>query len=304
MSASSGFYPVMRASCQTQLAGFAGIGEGFLPLAVQARHKGSTGFAQPETRSRQGAGAVRVRAAPRQSAATGREAIPISPRICYKGAVDKARQTADILRRGHWVFDLDGTLTVAIHDFARIREVLGVPQGGDILGHLAALPAAEALVLKERLGEIEDELAGRTEAADGALGLVALLHARGVRMGVLTRNTRENALRTLGRIGLSHYIAEPDVLGRDEALAKPDPDGIFKLAQKWGASPSALVMVGDYGFDLQTGRLAGAATIHVDPTRTFRWPELTDIAVGSLAELALALPQAVRLRPDSPVRGR
>ena len=188
------------------------------------------------------------------------------------------------------MFDLDGTLTVAIHDFASIREALGVPQGGDILGHLDALPAAQAQVLRQRLVAIEEELAGRTEPADGALGLVGELFGRGVRMGVLTRNTRANALRTLERIGLSGFIAEGDVLGRDEALAKPDPDGILKLAHGWGTPPGALVMVGDYSFDLQTGRAAGAATIHVDPTRSFRWPELTDIAVGSLAELALALP--------------
>jgi phosphoglycolate phosphatase-like HAD superfamily hydrolase len=48
-------------------------------------------------------------------------------------------------------------------------------------------------------------------------------------------------------------------------------------------------MVGDYRFDLESGRAAGAATVHVDPSRAFRWPELTDLAVGTLAELALAL---------------
>jgi HAD superfamily hydrolase (TIGR01509 family) len=197
---------------------------------------------------------------------------------------------ADILRSRHWVFDLDGTLTVAIHDFAMIRESLEVPPGVDILEHLEALPAAQSLIMTQRLVAIEDELAGRTEPADGALELLRELFGRGARLGVLTRNTRANALRTLGRIGLSSYLAEADVLGRDEALAKPDPDGIFKLAQGWGASPRQLVMVGDYGFDLQTGRAAGAATVHVDPTRTFRWPELTDLAVASLAELVLALP--------------
>jgi len=204
--------------------------------------------------------------------------------------MDRPAGFADILARGHWVFDLDGTLTVAIHDFAGIRKVLGVPDGVDILVHLEALPAEKAIVLKGKLGEIEDELAGMTQPADGAAGLLGQLFERGVRMGVLTRNTRANALRTLGRIGLSGYIAPCDVLGRDDARAKPDPDGIFKLAESWGASPCALVMVGDYGFDLQTGRAAGAATIHVDVTRVFRWPELTDIGVGSLAELALALP--------------
>ena len=204
--------------------------------------------------------------------------------------MDTIAAKADILCSRHWVFDLDGTLTVAIHDFASIRLALEVPSGMDILEHLDALPAAQALIMKQRLVAIEDELAGRTEAADGALGLLRELSGRGVRLGVLTRNTRANALRTLRRIGLSGYLDECDVLGRDEALAKPDPDGIFKLAHGWGASPRQLVMVGDYGFDLQTGRAAGAATIHVDPTRAFRWPELTDIAVASLADLALALP--------------
>ena len=204
--------------------------------------------------------------------------------------MSKAPGREEILRRGHWVFDLDGTLTVAIHDFASIREALGVPGGADILGHLDALPAAKAQVLREKLLAIEEELAGRTEPAEGALGLVGELYARGVRIGVLTRNTRANALSTLERIGLACFIAERDVLGREEALAKPDPDGIFRLAQGWGTAAGGLVMVGDYGFDLQTGRAAGAATVHVDPTRTFRWPELTDIAVGSLAELVLELP--------------
>jgi phosphoglycolate phosphatase-like HAD superfamily hydrolase len=197
---------------------------------------------------------------------------------------------ADILQRRHWVFDLDGTLTVAIHDFASIRETLGVPQGGDILEHLDALPEPQSQLMKQRLLDIEEELVARTEPAPGALGLVGGLFGRGVRMGVLTRNTRSNAIRTLDRIGLAPFIAENDVLGRDEALAKPDPDGIFKLARSWNISSETLVMVGDYAFDLQTGRAAGAATIHVDPTRAFRWPELTDLAVGSLAELVLALP--------------
>ena len=203
--------------------------------------------------------------------------------------MERSRGALDILRSRHWIFDLDGTLTVAIHDFALIRSVLGIPEGVDILGHLDALPEAEATAARGVLVGIEEELAGRTEPAVGALELVQLLHLRDARLGVLTRNTRGIALRTLGRIGLAPYIAACDVLGRDDALAKPDPDGIFKLACSWGMPPEALVMVGDYAFDLLTGRAAGAGTVHVDPARAFRWPELTDIAVGSLAELAQAL---------------
>lgn len=195
----------------------------------------------------------------------------------------------EILCRRHWIFDLDGTLTVAIHDFTSIRRMLGVPDGTDILVHLEGLPEREAVLMKQRLHEIEVELAGRTEAAEGAVRLFQVLSGLGARLGVLTRNTRVSALFTLARIGLGGFVAEEDVLGREEALAKPDPDGILRLAGRWGVLPEETVMVGDYRFDLETGRAAGAGTVHVDHSRAFSWPQLTDWGVGNLAELALAL---------------
>jgi len=136
-------------------------------------------------------------------------------------------------RRGHWIFDLDGTLTVAVHDFGYIRGELGIPLGTDILGHLSALPHREALPLHARLQEIELELSGATSAAVGADLLLRQLRDCGARLGILTRNTRENARRTLDLVGLGDFFADDDILGRDEALPKPDPDGIFRLARRW-----------------------------------------------------------------------
>lgn len=190
-----------------------------------------------------------------------------------------------ISRRSHWVFDLDGTLTVAVHDFAAIRRELEIPEGSDILGHLNSLPARHAQSLHERLQEIELELAGLTRAASGARALLQQLQDSGIQRGVLTRNTRENALRTLELVGLGGFFDPAHVLGRDEARPKPDPDGIHRLAHIWGIDPGTTVMVGDYQYDLQAGRLAGALTVHVDATRSFRWPELADVSVGTLEEL-------------------
>ena len=197
--------------------------------------------------------------------------------------------TNAIYNRRHWVFDLDGTLTVAVHDFAAIRGELGIPPGSDILGHLESLPRAESEALQERLQEIELELAHLTEAALGAETLLAELQARGAQLGVLTRNTRDNALRTLELIGLGGYFDSAHVLGRDQALPKPDPDGIRRLAALWGAKPAEMVMVGDYLYDLQAGRSAGALTVHVDVSGNFRWPELADITIESLQEMTAYL---------------
>lgn len=193
--------------------------------------------------------------------------------------------TLTLRQRNHWIFDLDGTLTVAVHDFGYIRSELGVPAGSDILGHLSALPHQDSLPLHVRLQEIELDLTAATAAAAGAEQLLQQLRDSGARLGILTRNTRENALRTLDLVGLGRYFVADDILGRDQALPKPDPDGIFRLAERWGTDPAATVMVGDYLYDLQAGRLAGALTVHVDVSRSFIWPELADVAVGTLEEL-------------------
>lgn len=195
-----------------------------------------------------------------------------------------------ILARKHWVFDLDGTLTLPVHDFSVIRQSLGVPQGIDILGHLASLPDPEAQPLHERLKAIETELLERIEPAPGMVRLIETLQKRDSRMGILTRNTRDIAVLALQCLGISDYFSKECVLGRDEAPPKPDPEGLFHLSALWKTVPAEMVMVGDYIFDLQTGRNAGAATIHVDRTRGFPWPELTDIGVGTLEELLRILP--------------
>lgn len=196
-----------------------------------------------------------------------------------------------ILSRNCWIFDLDGTLTVPVHDFPAIRAALGMDgHDTDILQFLASLPPEEAAARHGRLIEIEYRLADRTAAAPGAGQLLDRLFRRGARVGILTRNTREIALHTLGRIGLGGYFASENILGRDEAAPKPHPEGIEKLLAAWGSAPDETVMVGDYLFDLQVGRAAGTATIHVDSSCAFRWPELADISVETLEELAEALP--------------
>src|SRR5476649_1552537 len=110
----------------------------------------------------------------------------------------------------HWVFDMDGTLTVAVHDFAAIRVALAIPPEHDILTHLAALPADEAAAKHAWLLEHERDLALGSKPAVGAVELVRELAGRGYRLGILTRNARELAHVTLEAIGLADCFAEDD----------------------------------------------------------------------------------------------
>jgi len=187
--------------------------------------------------------------------------------------------------KSYWIFDLDGTLTVPVHDFEYIRRELDIPAVADILGHLDSLPEAEASQRRIRLQEIEIGLARKARPSPGALQAVETLHRSGAQLGILTRNDRDIALLTLATIGLEPFFPKSHILGRDEAPPKPDPAGIRHLLAGWGAKPADAVMVGDYLFDLQAGRAAGATTIHVARPDGKKWQELTDYAVASLDEL-------------------
>lgn len=190
-----------------------------------------------------------------------------------------------LTNRRCWVFDLDGTLTLPVHDFGFIRRELAIPDGEDILGHLATLPPDEADRSHQRLDSIERELAAQSVASAGTEELLAYLHGRGARLGIVTRNSRAVAKVTLEAIGVLQYFGPNWILGRTETPPKPDPAGILHLQQQWQAQSDELVMVGDYLYDLQAGRSAGALTVHVSRPDGLRWPDQSDIMVETLAEL-------------------
>lgn len=185
----------------------------------------------------------------------------------------------------HWVFDMDGTLTVAMHDFARIKRELAIPAQDDILTHLAALPAAEASAKHAWLLAHERELAAASVPAMGAVALVRALQGAGCRLGILTRNVRSLAQVTLQAIGLGDVFAEEDIIGRDEAEPKPSPDGLQYFLRRWQVDPARVVMVGDYRFDLECGRAAGTRTLLVNAPDN-PWP---DMACWHLADCAAVL---------------
>jgi len=190
-----------------------------------------------------------------------------------------------MLDRRFWIFDMDGTLTLAVHDFEAIRTTLGLPEGCEILETLAAMPHTRTLPLWRKLDEIEMDLAARATAARGARALLVALRRRGARLGILTRNSVRAAHETLRVTGLQAYFDPRWVVGREGAAPKPDPQGIRSLLSRWQAPATRTVVVGDYLFDLQAGRAAGTATVYVDASGAFPWREHADLSVRALDAL-------------------
>ncbi|MEL6138336.1 MAG: HAD family hydrolase [Cyanobacteria bacterium J06628_6] len=191
--------------------------------------------------------------------------------------------TVDLRQRRCWVFDMDGTLTLGIHDFEAIRQELGLPVGEPILESLMRLeqtdPAAAAAKHRQ-LAEIELAIARQATAQPGVGDLLAWLKSHHLPIGVLTRNGKSMAHETLKACDLLSFF-EPDyILSRDCCPPKPQPDGILKLLSLWDRQPSEAVMVGDYRFDLEAGRNAGTATVYIDPTGGFPWQAQADHSIS------------------------
>ena len=147
--------------------------------------------------------------------------------------------------RQGWIFDLDGTLALPVHDFDDLREALGIPPGVLILEYLASRPAAEAKALGARLEALEAELIAQCRPQPGIRKALEALRNRGGHLGVVTRNSVANAHLTLAQLGLDDLFAPSAVLGRESAAPKPSPEALHRLLRQWHLDPDACVMLGE-----------------------------------------------------------
>ena len=104
-------------------------------------------------------------------------------------------------------------------------------------------------------------------------------------MGRLTRNTAAAAKETLSVTGLAEFFKDESIVARETCSPKPNPAGVLYLVEGWEVKADSAVVVGDYLYDLQAGREAGARTVHFDVMGEFPWPEVTDFAVTDLDQL-------------------
>jgi HAD superfamily hydrolase (TIGR01509 family) len=157
------------------------------------------------------------------------------------------------------IFDLDGTLVDTGLDFDAMRLEMDLPPGEPIWETLETLPADRAARCREILLEHERRGADRATAFPGVPSLLQRLRAHGLKLAVLTRNSRQSAQAVLSRLALRDFFSH--VITRDDGPVKPDPWAIRQVCAAWHVSPAETAVVGDFVFDVLTGRKAGAATV-------------------------------------------
>jgi hydrogenase expression/formation protein HypE len=177
------------------------------------------------------------------------------------------------------LFDFDGTLTRPdALDFSALRNALGCPPGTMILEHIDALPTEKERAVKRKiLGDFEWAAAQASVPNECAEETVLLLLSRGLRVGILTRNTRASVMESLKNFRtVSRDDFHAIVTRENEGRPKPHPDGVFEAARQLGVTPRELLVVGDFVFDIAAGKAAGASTVLLTNGRTTPHPPVFD----------------------------
>jgi HAD superfamily hydrolase (TIGR01509 family) len=181
------------------------------------------------------------------------------------------------------IFDLDGTITKPFFDFDAIRRQMGLSEkAGPILEAMREMTPEQRRRAERILHFHEQQAVQQSSLNKGAKETLEALRAADIRIGVLTRNTRNNALA----IARKHGLEFDATVDRKDGPVKPDVFGVLKICQQFGISPQQTLLVGDYLFDLLCAKAAGAVAVllknHKDAEQFVRH---ADFAIDSLVQL-------------------
>jgi len=185
---------------------------------------------------------------------------------------------------GGILFDMDGVVVQQRLDFLAIKREIFGDTNGFVLERMAELPPVERARADAILERHETAAAAEAEPMDGILPFLQWMDARGLRRGLVTRNSRKSVDLVLTRLGLRFDA----VVTREDAPPKPAPEPVWLGCQRMDLTPSEVLFVGDFEFDMLAGRRAGVRTV------LLRGPALkasqhADLIMDSLGELRASL---------------
>ena len=158
---------------------------------------------------------------------------------------------------------------------------MGFPAGSAILEEIARLDAERAQKCSEILARHELEGAKSAVLIPGAFDFLHRLDDLGIRRALVTRNSRPITEFTLQRFGLEFDC----LITREDGPPKPDPWAIQTICQSWNLHPSGAVMLGDFLYDIEAGRNAGARTVYFTRGRSEQpGMEIADYHLQSFTE--------------------
>jgi len=181
------------------------------------------------------------------------------------------------------IFDLDGTITRPFFDFDSIRTEMGLEtDAGPVWEAMSQMEPGRRRRAEEILDSHERRAVRESQLNPGARETLHELRDRGIRIGVLTRNRRGNAVAVAQKHGLQFDA----IVDREDGPVKPDAFGVLRLCERFGVAPQEAIVVGDYLFDLLCAKAAGAvAVLLINHHRAAKFADQADITIERIDEV-------------------
>ncbi|MGQ9760003.1 MAG: HAD family hydrolase [Candidatus Methanomethylicaceae archaeon] len=172
------------------------------------------------------------------------------------------------------LFDLDGTLLRLPIDYKKMRdelkdealEVGAKCEFARILEDIECLSVIYGNSFKERCYEIikthEISASLHAEPLEGGIALLEELKLRGVKIGVVSRNSRESVISSLQKTGMLKFVDV--IVGREDVKeTKPAPEPILLALRLLCVGSEETLYVGDHPYDLISASAAGVEFIGI-----------------------------------------
>ncbi|UCC32488.1 MAG: HAD family hydrolase, partial [Phycisphaerales bacterium] len=200
-----------------------------------------------------------------------------------EGALSNGREP---MNRSAVIFDMDGTLTEPYLDFDALRAEVGVE--GPVLEAMGQMDPASRERAEAALLRYEREAAENATLQDGAVEVIDALRAKGHPIAILTRNARA----TVDLVLKNHGITVDALRTREDGAIKPSPEPVLSICEELDADPRRSWMVGDYLFDIMSGRAAGTHTVLMVGDKPMpKFADQADYVIRRLAELLTIVEQ-------------
>ena len=154
------------------------------------------------------------------------------------------------------IFDLDGTITRPYLDFNQICAEIGDVQG-PLLEAMEIMTPADRQRAEDILHRHELDAAENSRLNPHVPELLQRLKDQKRRIGIVTRNR----LDSVRRVCRMHNLVFDGISTREDGPAKPHPFAVLHVCAQLNVTPQRSLVVGDYLFDLQSARRAGAKSI-------------------------------------------
>lgn len=181
------------------------------------------------------------------------------------------------------IFDLDGTITEPFFDFDAIRAEMGLSKdAGPILEAMEKMPPGRRKKAQKILDYHEHLAVRESKLNPGAKETLNLIRKKNIKIGILTRNTKDNAFA----IAEKHNLHFDAVVSREDGPVKPDAFGVLELCRIFSVPPAQTLVVGDYLFDLLCAKAAGSIAVLLKNHRDAdKFSQFADFTVSNLPQL-------------------